>query len=542
MAPRRKIAIGIAAAAGIALIAAAVVFGLWRSGCLLPSWVQWNDRSIVFDLDGDGSDEVVTLAGKRVSVEGSRGTCSSVEGQFVSDAMLWDFDNDGATELLLVAWKIGSFGPYRPFWVDEDSEDFSEHIFVYRYAGDELEEVWLSSDIGFDAQEVHLDGAGRMHIATPQGETTVWEWDYFGFSLVEENGVSLEEPEEPSSQGQAVTLLFAGDNIAHASVCEGVRDRATDSYDFTSVYEPVVSTVEAADIACVVQETPLVDDAADVSGYPYFGTPSSMAQALANAGFDIAACATNHALDKGETGVATTLDSFDDAGMLTMGIGRSTSGESAVVERNGISIAFANATYGTNGNELGWGSAYHVETLDDVEAFADKVAQVDAEADFTVCVIHCGEEYASAASDDQRVLAQRLTEAGADAIICSHTHTVLPVETVTAANGNTSVCYYGLGNFMAAQDRVETLVGGLAGLTVARDGKTGEVFLESYSFEPTVSHFDGAGQTQVFLLADYTDALAARHYLGRTGYGESSTKDPLRLLDLHAVWKRGTGQ
>ncbi len=541
MAPLRKIAIGIAAAAGIALVVAAVALGLWRSGCFLPSWVQWNDRSIVFDVDGDGSDEIVTLAGKRVSVEGSRGTCSSVEGQFVSDAMLWDFDGDGATELLLVVWKIGSYGPYRPFWVDEDSGDFSEHIFVYRYAGDELEEVWLSSDIGFDAQEVHLDGAGCMHIATPQGETTVWEWDYFGFSLVEENGVSLEEPEEPLSQGQEVTLLFAGDNIAHASVCEGVRDRATDSFDFTSVYESVASTVEAADIACVVQETPLVDDVADVSGYPYFGTPSSMAQTLANAGFDIAACATNHALDKGEEGVATTLEAFDEAGVRTLGIGGATSEGIAVIERNGIALAFVNATYGTNGNELGWGSAYHVEALDDVEVFAAQVAQADAEADFTVCVVHCGEEYASAPSDEQRELAQCLTEAGADAIICSHTHTVLPVEAVTASNDNTSVCYYGLGNFMAAQDQVETLVGGLAGLKVARDDKTGEVFLDSYSFEPTVSHFDGTGQTQVFLFADYTDALAARHYLGRTGYGESSAKEPLRLLDLLGVWKRGTG-
>ena len=68
--------------------------------------------------------------------------------------------------------------------------------------------------------------------------------------------------------------------------------------------------VKNADIAVLNQETILVDDMGAVSDYPRFGSPLSIGEAVADAGFDVINLANNHALDKGAYGLNTTIDFF----------------------------------------------------------------------------------------------------------------------------------------------------------------------------------------------------------------------------------------
>lgn len=60
--------------------------------------------------------------------------------------------------------------------------------------------------------------------------------------------------------------------------------------------------------------------------------------------------------------------------------------------------------------------------------------------------VHWGEEYKSKANSNQKLIAEKLSEAGADYIVGHHPHWIQNIETM----GNSKV-YYSLGNFVFDQ-------------------------------------------------------------------------------------------
>ena len=78
-------------------------------------------QSQQFDLDGDGIPEEYNLRDGKITVwAGSRIIWQSPDDWWVDYFFLGDADNDGSPELNLLLWKEGSFGPHKPFWVEED--------------------------------------------------------------------------------------------------------------------------------------------------------------------------------------------------------------------------------------------------------------------------------------------------------------------------------------------------------------------------------------------------------------------------------------
>ena len=110
-----------------------------------------------------------------------------------------------------------------------------------------------------------------------------------------------------ASQPRMLTFLAVGDIVPHKEMI--AQSRSDDgSYDFNHVFEPVLTRLAPYDLLSVTQETPLVTDESRVGGYPIFGTPVQMGDAIDNAGFDIVTSATNHSLDQGIDGVFDTVD------------------------------------------------------------------------------------------------------------------------------------------------------------------------------------------------------------------------------------------
>ena len=84
-------------------------------------------------------------------------------------------------------------------------------------------------------------------------------------------------------------------------------------------------------------------------------------------------------------------------------------------------------------------------------------------ADIVIVCPHWGTEYSSKISSYQEKWALEMTEAGADIIIGTHPHVVEPVEWITAENGNESLCYYSLGNYVCHPEKCSAVFGdGLA--------------------------------------------------------------------------------
>ncbi len=70
-------------------------------------------------------------------------------------------------------------------------------------------------------------------------------------------------------------------------------------------------------------------------GYPSFNSPSSLAKSAKRNGWDICSTASNHTLDKGQSGVDATLKTIRRAGLIASG--------SATSKRNAKKIPMVTA-------------------------------------------------------------------------------------------------------------------------------------------------------------------------------------------------------
>ena len=129
---------------------------------------------------------------------------------------------------------------------------------------------------------------------------------------VQEGGV-VPPPDQteipPPPESFFLTIVAAGDNLIHDPLLSASNKNG--AYSFDSIYEKIKAYTIPSDIAFVNQETILGNKTLGYSGYPSFSTPREAGAALATAGFDIVSQATNHAMDKGEAGVLSTMDYWE---------------------------------------------------------------------------------------------------------------------------------------------------------------------------------------------------------------------------------------
>ena len=129
-------------------------------------------------------------------------------------------------------------------------------------------------------------------------------------------------------------------------------------------------------------------------------------------------------------------------------------------------------------------------------------------SDVQIVGMHWGSEYQFEPDEQQRDLAQQLSDMGADVIIGTHPHVLQPIEVISGEQGNDTLVLYSLGNFVSAQDVNSRMLGGMAKWTLVYEPQTKAVSIEDVRFEPTVMFFDAAGKdVQVWPLSQYDDTL-----------------------------------
>ncbi len=102
---------------------------------------------------------------------------------------------------------------------------------------------------------------------------------------------------------------------------------------------------------------------------------------------------------------------------------------------------------------------------------------------------------------------------GADLVIGNHAHTLQPVVMLKrASDGAQCPVAYALGNFVSAQDRALSMVGGMLKVTVEKNLESGETAVSDVDFVPIVTHY-GANfrDITIYPLSQYSAALAEQH-------------------------------
>jgi poly-gamma-glutamate synthesis protein (capsule biosynthesis protein) len=337
-----------------------------------------------------------------------------------------------------------------------------------------------------------------------------------------------------------ISFLAAGDNLIHDNIYKEAGEIAnaanrSGEYIFTPMYEPVAELIEEADIAFINQETPLAGEDYGYSGYPQFNSPQSLGTDLESLGFDIVNIANNHMLDRRAKGLTGTMDFLDTTDLFQIGgyKDRADFDTPRIYECEGVKIALVSFTYGTNGINLDTGSDIFIPLYTDGYTVDEKLLReateaAEAAADFTIVSMHWGWEGTYEINYEQKEAAQILCEAGADVIIGTHPHVIQNNEWLEAENGNKTLVYYSLGNFISAQTPYYNMIGGLASFNIIKeDGK--EPYAADALYIPTMTYFDSDYRNStVYTLEDFPEEMIKTH--GRSSVREMSKEQLVRSV------------
>lgn len=495
-------------------IVAAVLFLFWWKGIFRPGYVDWQEKEISYE------GLKVCLDKKAVKIYSGGYTRFDVVWKSkwewnVQNIESFDVDDDGSDELVMLVWKRGSYGDHMPFWEDKNDTDLKQHIYIYTYDDIEnrIKPIWMSSDIAYEIDHIEAAPLNSLRVVKMDGQTDIWKWDEWGlkywcdeaalngFVLKNEEKANIqieekieevevvEEPQEEVREEHRVSFVAVGDNLIHPGICSYGNKN---NYEFDYFYENVKDTIEAADLAAINQETIFVKEQSEVSNFPAFGTNVLLGNAIVNTGFDIVSISNNHTLDKGMYGIDTTAEFYDSLpeGTVTYTGIHPTWDEEAddpasgikVVEKNGIKIALMSLTYDTNGIPSPKDYPNAVERFDNEERTLEQLQLARDMGDVVIVFAHWGTEYSKQVDSYQKKWTQILLDNHVDVVVGSHPHVLQEYEMKTGDDGHNMLVYYSLGNFISGQFKEECLIGGMAEFTILMD-EEGNVSIEKYDMQ-----------------------------------------------------------
>lgn len=277
-------------------------------------------------------------------------------------------------------------------------------------------------------------------------------------------------------------ITFTGDILIYQSQDMGCLN-LDGQRDYTPIFEQVKPLLAESDYVVGSFETTLAgSEAGYTSSSIRFNTPDEVLTALKDVGFDLLTTANNHCFDRGEEGSRRTIEVIRQYGLEQTGT-RLSADEPAylVKDFDGTKVAFIAYTYGTNSDDNGYivpkGKEYLVnltrkqdlpityhpplwkraarkllsivrkpkaasgivgDCVPAVEVtngrnveYEKRMLEVINEAkqcvDIVIMCLHSGGQFNSKVGAYTQHLFETIADAGADAIVCNHAHTTLPI-------------------------------------------------------------------------------------------------------------------
>lgn len=314
-----------------------------------------------------------------------------------------------------------------------------------------------------------------------------------------------------------LTLIAVGDNLIHGPIYRQANERSNNSgFDFRPAYQQIASYLAEADLALMNQETPLGGTELGLSSYPQFNSPQELGEQMIELGFNMFSHANNHVLDAGQRGFNNTIAFWRrqsaEKPVIMAGIAADREDDQLqILQVKDLKIALLAYTYGTNGLRLPKSSSGIIKYLDD-DLICQELDKAIAEANIVIVSVHWGQEYQANANNEQKRLAQLMADNGADIIIGSHPHVLQGVEMLSTSDGKQVPVFYSLGNFISAQNRPDTMLGGMAKVQMVYDKATGKLSLTELGIIPLVTDYTASYKNiTIYPLNSYTEAQANRH-------------------------------
>jgi poly-gamma-glutamate synthesis protein (capsule biosynthesis protein) len=301
--------------------------------------------------------------------------------------------------------------------------------------------------------------------------------------LTTTDGATSGEHADRVTTPRSVSIVAGGEIIAESAVRDAAARAAPQGqrFDFTPLLSPIAATVSAADLAICHLELPIGAPGAQsgLLGRSPFGgnrllAPYELAAAVASTGFDRCSTASNHSDDAGSTGIVTTLDALDAAGVEHAGTARTAAEHASQVQPTmvgGVRISHLAYTRGSNNVQLAGPWVNYSPTIDEVAG--DVAAARRAGAELVIVSIHVLPELSSSPAPADRTFVTQLTATTSiDLVVMHGSHVVQPPELV-----NATTVFWGLGNMLSGM--------GVAGTGRYMDKRTLDGLLAAVEFTET---------------------------------------------------------
>lgn len=315
----------------------------------------------------------------------------------------------------------------------------------------------------------------------------------------------IDEPAPTVEPYTSIVIGSTGDIMCHFMQLKDAQNTAEaddtyttngdELYSFDHWFRHISPSLEYADLMIGNLETTIASDNSLVTGYPFFATPKEILFALKKAGFDVLLSGNNHILDKGQTGLVSTVNALDEADIHHTGAWTSLESKNIplVVDVKGIKIGIISATSSVNEQDrllTEAENAYMYLWADSLNEISQQIASCkNLGADVIVMCPYWGFEYDTTPSAVMLSLAQEYIKMGVDIILGHHPHVLQPAQKiqVTLDDGQTKegAVFWSLGNFVSNQmGDIEQLAGVIGYVNITKNNTTGQITIDSLSYLP----------------------------------------------------------
>lgn len=229
--------------------------------------------------------------------------------------------------------------------------------------------------------------------------------------------------------------IFPGDEIFTCGF--GIKSKTTNANEELWI-DDIKKTVGEADYIIGNLESPLIND--ELATNPTFYGKPAFANILQKAGVNVLNVANNHILEHGDAGFNYTIKTLYENGQKVVGKTVGGNSEVVLIEEHGTKICMAGFCDERVCHDNNNGNYY--APLREQWIFNALDLMDGMGADIKIFIFHWGNEYINIPSPDQRSLAYKLIDAGADLIIGHHPHVIQPYEKYKHGH-----IVYSLGNF-----------------------------------------------------------------------------------------------
>ena len=265
-----------------------------------------------------------------------------------------------------------------------------------------------------------------------------------------------------------LNVVFTGDILLD----RGVR-RVIDKHGVDHLFtEGVDSVFRSAQVVVGNLECPATKIQSPVQKLYIFRGEPEWLEALKRHGITHLNLANNHSIDQGREGLIDTRQNIIDAGITAIGAGANMTeaAEPVLLSRTprnvwlvpSLRLALENYAY------LPDKPCVSQEPMDSLLNRVHRLRKADSTAVIIVS-LHWGGEHTMHPVNSQRWDARQIIRAGADVLVCHHTHTLQDVEDI---NGHS--VFYSIGNFIFDQSKPENTKACLVRLKITAETVTTE--------------------------------------------------------------------